>query len=145
MAQHNARPLVIELSRDRSRRIRGRVGYDALQRPSRGGGVRRVMGRGGPRIPAGTGAPVRFSGVQPVRDHVLEPVYRIEKWTSRSNHARPDGPAPSQHGITQGNFMYHVEPSGDLFEFFKGYDTIFDSDWDPRTWYPDELEAGGVW
>lgn len=52
---------------------------------------------------------------------------------------------PSQHGITQGNFMYHVEPSGNLFEFFNGNYSIFDPDWEPVTWRPDELDAGWVW
>jgi len=61
------------------------------------------------------------------------------------NHEVPIYGGPSQHGITQGNFMYHVEPSGNLFEFFNGNYSIFDPQWEPITWHPEELDAGWVW
>jgi len=52
---------------------------------------------------------------------------------------------PSQHGVTQANFMYHVEPSGNLFELFNGGYLIFDPDWEPITWYDDEIPEALAW
>ena len=52
---------------------------------------------------------------------------------------------PSQHGVTQANFMYHVEPSGNLFELFNGGYLIFDPQWEPITWTEDELPNALEW
>ena len=52
---------------------------------------------------------------------------------------------PSQHGVTQANFMYHVEPSGNLFELFNGGYLIFDPNWEPITWYEDDLDDALAW
>ena len=52
---------------------------------------------------------------------------------------------PAQHGVTQANFMYHKTPSGNLFELFHGGYLIFNPNWEPITWYEDELDDALAW
>lgn len=51
---------------------------------------------------------------------------------------------PSKHGITQSPFMYVYEPGGNRVELFgaSGY-MIFEPDWEPRVWTPENLAVGG--
>lgn len=51
---------------------------------------------------------------------------------------------PAKHGISQANFMYYVEPSGNKIEVFAGGYLIFDPEWEPVTWTPDDGSIGFV-
>ncbi|WP_425145168.1 catechol 2,3-dioxygenase [Deinococcus sp.] len=53
---------------------------------------------------------------------------------------------PGKHGITQGMFMYVIEPGGNRIELFgdSGY-LIQDPDWKPVTWSGESLERGIIW
>lgn len=52
---------------------------------------------------------------------------------------------PARHGISQAHFMYYVEPSGNKVEVFAGGYLIFDPDWEPITWTPEDGSDGFVW
>jgi catechol 2,3-dioxygenase len=53
---------------------------------------------------------------------------------------------PGKHGITQGMFMYVIEPGGNRIELFgdSGY-MIFDPAWKPVVWTQDTLAQGIIW
>jgi catechol 2,3-dioxygenase len=53
---------------------------------------------------------------------------------------------PGKHGITQGLFLYLMEPGGNRIELFgdSGY-LIFDPAWKPVTWTQDQLAKGIIW
>ena len=53
---------------------------------------------------------------------------------------------PGKHGISQGLFLYVIEPGGNRVELFgdSGY-LIFDPTWKPVRWDPSELEKGIIW
>ncbi|MDQ2052514.1 VOC family protein [Natronolimnohabitans sp. A-GB9] len=52
---------------------------------------------------------------------------------------------PARHGISQAHFNYYLEPSGNKVEIFAGGYLIFDPDWDPITWKPEDGSDGFVW
>ncbi|WP_420594563.1 catechol 2,3-dioxygenase [Deinococcus sp.] len=53
---------------------------------------------------------------------------------------------PGKHGITQGMFMYVIEPGGNRVELFgdTGY-MILDPDWKPIRWTEETLARGIIW
>ena len=53
---------------------------------------------------------------------------------------------PGKHGISQGLFLYVIEPGGNRIELFgdSGY-LIFDPTWKPVTWKQSELAKGIIW
>jgi len=54
---------------------------------------------------------------------------------------------PGKHGVSQGYFMYIIEPGGNRIELFGdvGY-LIFDPDWKTRTWDESNfMDGGAVW
>lgn len=53
---------------------------------------------------------------------------------------------PGKHGITQGMFMYVIEPGGNRIELFgdSGY-MIFDPAWKPVVWTEATLAQGIIW
>lgn len=52
---------------------------------------------------------------------------------------------PAKHGISQANFIYYLEPSGNKIEVFGGGYLIFDPHWEPITWTPEDGSHGAVW
>lgn len=52
---------------------------------------------------------------------------------------------PARHGISQAHFTYYLEPSGNKIEIFAGGYLIFDPDWEPITWTPEDGSTGFVW
>lgn len=52
---------------------------------------------------------------------------------------------PARHGISQAHFNYYLEPSGNKVEIFAGGYLIFDPDWEPITWTPEDGSDGFVW
>lgn len=52
---------------------------------------------------------------------------------------------PAKHGISQGHFMYYIEPSGNKIEVFAGGYLIFDPEWETVTWTPEDFSDGAVW
>lgn len=52
---------------------------------------------------------------------------------------------PAKHGISQANFMYYLEPSGNKIEVFAGGYLIFDPEWETVTWTPEDGSDGFVW
>ncbi len=53
---------------------------------------------------------------------------------------------PGQHGISQAFYSYIRDPaSGHLLELFSGGYLIFDPDWEPLEWRPEELVDGLFW
>ncbi len=53
---------------------------------------------------------------------------------------------PGKHGISQGLFLYVIEPGGNRIELFgdSGY-LIFDPTWEPVTWKPEQTAEGIMW
>jgi catechol 2,3-dioxygenase len=53
---------------------------------------------------------------------------------------------PGKHGISQGLFLYLLEPGGNRIELFgdSGY-LIFDPTWKPVTWTESQLAKGIIW
>ena len=53
---------------------------------------------------------------------------------------------PGKHGISQGLFLYLMEPGGNRIELFgdSGY-LIFDPTWKPVTWTEKQLAKGIIW
>lgn len=53
---------------------------------------------------------------------------------------------PGKHGITQGLFLYVIEPGGNRIELFgdSGY-MIFDPTWTPVRWTADQIAKGIIW
>lgn len=53
---------------------------------------------------------------------------------------------PGRHGISQACFLYLLDPgSGHRLEIFSGSYLIFDPDWEPIKWTPEDLSVGLVW
>lgn len=52
---------------------------------------------------------------------------------------------PGQHGISRANYLYHVEPSGNQVELFAGGYLIFDPEWEPIKWTPDDIPEYTHW
>ncbi|WP_161493185.1 VOC family protein [Natrarchaeobaculum aegyptiacum] len=52
---------------------------------------------------------------------------------------------PARHGISQAHFMYYVTPGGNKVEVFSGGYLIFDPEWEPITWTPEDGSDGFVW
>jgi catechol 2,3-dioxygenase len=53
---------------------------------------------------------------------------------------------PGRHGITQGMFLYVLDPgSSHKLEVFSGGYLIFDTDWEPVKWRPQDLDVGIIW
>lgn len=53
---------------------------------------------------------------------------------------------PGRHGISQACFLYLLDPgSGHRLEIFSGSYQIFDPDWEPIRWTPEDLSVGLVW
>ena len=53
---------------------------------------------------------------------------------------------PGRHGISQACFLYLLDPgSGHRVEIFSGSYLIFDPDWEPIRWTPEDLSIGLVW
>ncbi|MGQ4555338.1 VOC family protein [Halobellus sp. GM3] len=52
---------------------------------------------------------------------------------------------PGKHGVSQAHYLYHLEPSGHQIELFAGGYSILDPNWEPVTWYPDEMQDGLFW
>src|ERR1051326_3672910 len=53
---------------------------------------------------------------------------------------------PGRHGISQACFLYLLDPgSGHRLEIFSGSYLIFDPDWEPIRWTPEDLSIGLVW
>lgn len=52
---------------------------------------------------------------------------------------------PAKHGISEANFMYYIEPSGNKVEVFAGGYLIFDPEWETVTWTPEDGSDSFVW
>jgi catechol 2,3 dioxygenase len=53
---------------------------------------------------------------------------------------------PGRHGITQGMFLYVLDPgSQHKLEVFSGSYLILDPDWEPIKWRPQDLDLGIIW
>lgn len=53
---------------------------------------------------------------------------------------------PGRHGIGQATYLYVLDPgSRHKLEIFSGGYLIFDPDWEPIEWGPDDLETGLYW
>lgn len=52
---------------------------------------------------------------------------------------------PGQHGISQANYLYYLEPSGHEVEIFSGGYLIFEPDWEPVTWTEEDMPEALYW
>ncbi|MDY6765417.1 MAG: VOC family protein, partial [Halobacteria archaeon] len=52
---------------------------------------------------------------------------------------------PGHHGISQANYMYHDDPSGNELELFAGGYLIFDPNWEPITWTEEDMPEALYW
>lgn len=52
---------------------------------------------------------------------------------------------PGKHGVSQAKYIYTRGPSGNQIEVFAGGYLIFDPNWEPVTWYPEENSDALTW